>query len=70
MPHASLLHWRARTLRSLAAIEKKAGLFCRFFLKKGEALAYFGLHQELKDLNADPVYRRVRCWHMVGAFKP
>ena len=37
---ASLLHWRAGSLRSFIAIRKDAGLCCGSFLRKGEVFAF------------------------------
>ena len=49
---ASHLYFRAGSLRSLTAIRKEAGLFCRSFLLKGEVFADVGLCQNLKHLQS------------------
>ena len=51
---ASRLHWRAGPLRSFAAIQKQAGLFCRSFLRNGEVFAYVGRIQNSKGLKDQP----------------
>ena len=33
-----------------AALRKEAGLFCGFFLRKGDVFAFVGLNKNLKDL--------------------
>jgi len=54
---ASLLHCKAGSSRSFAAIRKEAGLFCGSFLRNGEAFAYVGRIQHLKD----PTDRMTSC---------
>ena len=49
---ASLLDWRAGSLRSFTTIRKEAGLFCGSFLRKGEVSAYVVLSQNFKELKA------------------
>ena len=46
----SLLHWRAGSWRSFAAMRKEAGLFCGSFLRKGEVFNCVGKNQNFKDL--------------------
>ena len=48
--HPLILHWKTELSRSFAATRKKAGLFCRSFLKQGEVLVYAELQQTPKDL--------------------
>jgi len=47
---ASLLHWRAGSLRSFTAIRTEAALYCGSFLRKGEVFANVGRNQNLEDL--------------------
>ena len=47
---ASLLHWRAGSLRSFTALRKEAGLFSGSFLRKGVSLSQVGSLLNLKDL--------------------
>jgi len=47
---ASHLHWRAGSKRSFTATQKKAGLFCGSFLRKGEVFVHAGRNQNLNDL--------------------
>jgi len=45
---ASLMHWRAGSLRSFTAIRKEAKLFCESFIRQGEVFAYVRRIQNLK----------------------
>jgi hypothetical protein len=40
----------AGSLRSFTAIRKEAGLFCGYFLRKGEVFAYVGSIKNLKNV--------------------
>ena len=45
-------------MRSFTAIRKKAGLFCGFFLRKGEVFAYVGRNQNLQVLQRYLAYKK------------
>ena len=53
---ASCLHWWAGSLRPVTAVRKEAEVFCESSLRKGQAFAYVGSIQNLKDLYSHPLF--------------